>query len=222
MERDGTELRAASASPPRLAARVTPLLAIVLSAALGALAVARDVAADPRVAHGDGLASRKGSPAAFAPAPLLATLAQTHTGDRALLDADAPSASRFDALLVDHVARSEHAIDPRLLALLRALVPLYGEPGDAPRIEIVSGFRTPKLNEMRRKKGHHVALHSEHSLGHAVDFRIVRSGEARGVDPRELERAIRATGWAGGVGVYLLADDWFVHADVGPRRSWSG
>ena len=74
---------------------------------------------------------------------------------------------------------------------------LYAEPGNAPRIEIVSGFRTPKLNEMRRKKGHHVALHSEHSLGHAVDFRIVRSGETRGVDPRELERAIRASGWAG-------------------------
>jgi uncharacterized protein YcbK (DUF882 family) len=220
VERAGTELRATFCAA--LAARVTPLLAIVLAAALGALAVARDVAADPRVPHGDGLASRKGSRAASLPAPLLATLAQTHTGDRALLDADAPSAPRFDALLVDHVARSEHAIDPRLLGLLRALAPLYGEPGGAPRIEIVSGFRTPKLNEMRRKKGHHVALHSEHSLGHAVDFRIVRSGEARGVDPRELEHAIRAAGFRGGVGVYLLADDWFVHADVGPLRSWSG
>ena len=173
------------------------LVAVVLAAALGALSVARDVVADPRVPHGDGLASKKGLRVEGEPAPLLATLAQTHTGDRAILDANAPNGSRFDALLGDHVARSEHAIDPRLLALLRALAPLYGDPGNAPRIEIVSGYRTPKLNEMRRKKGHHVALHSEHSLGHAVDFRIVRSGETRGVDPRELERAIRASGWAG-------------------------
>ncbi len=97
----------------------------------------------------------------------------------------------------------------------------------------MSGFRSPKLNEMMRKKGHHVASHSQHSLGHAVDFRVVlpcageraKAPECAGVetaalDPRVVEKAIRATGWDGGVGVYTLKDDWFVHADVGPERSW--
>ena len=126
------------------------------------------------------------------------------------------------------------ALDPRLLDLLRALAKLHEtSPGAAPRIELVSGFRSPKLNEMMRKKGHHVASHSQHSLGHAVDFRVVvacgaepasasaqecASG-ATGValDPRLLAREIRASGWDGGVGVYTSKDDWFVHADIGPK-----
>src|SRR5438132_4897722 len=113
-------------------------------------------------------------------------------------------------------------MDPRLLDLLRRLAERHGDAGNAVRIELVSGFRSPKLNEMLRKKGHHVASHSQHSLGHAVDFRIVEDGAPRGVDPRELARAIRAAGWTGGVGIYLGADDWFVHADVGPNRNWGG
>jgi uncharacterized protein YcbK (DUF882 family) len=90
------------------------------------------------------------------------------------------------------------------------------------RIEIVSGYRSEKLNEMLRKKGHHVASKSQHSLGHAVDFRIVLPGAEKGIDPRQLERDIRGLGWQGGVGVYLLEGDWFVHADVGPQRGWYG
>jgi uncharacterized protein YcbK (DUF882 family) len=85
---------------------------------------------------------------------------------------------------------------------------------------LVSGFRSPKLNEMMRKKGRHVASHSQHSLGHAVDFRIVPPGSTKGIDPRLLEKEIRALSWDGGVGVYPLATDWFVHADVGRNRRW--
>ena len=87
-------------------------------------------------------------------------------------------------------------------------------------MELVSGYRSPKLNEMLRKKGHHVASHSQHSLGHACDFRIVPEGARVGIDPRVLEKEIRALGWQGGVGVYPTAGDWFVHADVGANRRW--
>ncbi len=91
-----------------------------------------------------------------------------------------------------------------------------------------------------RKKGHHVASKSQHSLGHAVDFRIVLPDEAqredpppppgtkerrkrpKGMEPRLVEQEIRDLGWAGGVGTYPLWDDWFVHADVGPLRRWDG
>ena len=197
------------------------LVVAVGIAALAAAFVARETAADGPVPHGMGLASRK-SAAHAARAPLLATLVQTHTDERVLLDDSSPPAERFAALLADRVTGSSHEMDPRLLDLLRRLAERHGDTGNAVRIELVSGFRSPKLNEMMRKKGHHVASHSQHSLGHAVDFRIVPTNEERGVDPRELEREIRALGWDGGVGVYTQEHDWFVHADVGPNRRWGG
>ncbi len=156
-----------------------------------------------------------------APRPLLATLIQTHTDERVPLDEATPSADRFAALLADRVTGERHAFDPRLLDLLRSLAKKHSADGP-PRIELVSGYRSPKLNEMMRKKGRHVASHSQHSLGHAVDFRIVHPGEEKGVDPRVLEKEIRELGWDGGVGVYTLKSDWFVHADVGPNRRWGG
>ena len=73
---------------------------------------------------------------------------------------------------------------------------------------------------MLRKKGHHVASHSQHSLGHACDFRIVPPGAEVGLDPRVVEEEIRKLGWDGGVGVYPTPSDWFVHADVGKNRRW--
>ena len=198
------------------------MLAIALVAALGSALVSRGTGADGRVPHGMGLARRKGTAEASPARPLLATLVQTHTDERVLLDAAGPSAARFAALLADRVTGSSHEMDGRLLDLLRRLAERHGDSGKAARIELVSGFRSPKLNEMMRKKGHHVASHSQHSMGHAVDFRIVPPDAARGLDPRELETEIRALGWDGGVGVYTQEHDWFVHADVGPNRRWGG
>ncbi len=148
----------------------------------------------------------------------LATLDETHSGEHLAFTCDAPSAERFSELLRDRTVGEARDLDPRLLELLRKLVAKY----EGARIELVSGFRSAKRNEMMRKKGHHVASHSQHSLGHAVDFRIVPRGADKGVDPRVLEKDIRALGWAGGTGTYLLATDWFVHADVGAQRRWGG
>lgn len=150
--------------------------------------------------------------------PLLATLVQTHTDERVPLDDVSPSQERFEALLADRSTGEKHPFDPKLLELLRALAHKHV----AARFELVSGYRSAKLNEMMRKKGHHVASHSQHSLGHAVDFRIVPGGENKGIDPRVLEKEIRDLGWGGGVGVYTLSSDWFVHVDVGPNRNWHG
>jgi uncharacterized protein YcbK (DUF882 family) len=203
---------------------------IALAASLAALPVARETAADSPVPHGMGLATRKAPPSAPR-APLLATLVQTHTEERVMLDAAGPDPERFAVLLGDRITGSSHPMDARLLDLLRRLAEKHGTDGaasehpkgcNAVRIELVSGFRSPKLNEMMRKKGHHVASHSQHSLGHALDFRIVRSGDEKAMDPRVLEQEIRALGWDGGVGVYTLESDWFVHADVGPNRRWGG
>jgi uncharacterized protein YcbK (DUF882 family) len=148
--------------------------------------------------------------------PLLATLDQVHTGEHLVLDAEYPSQARFDELLSDRSTGEKHALDERLLGLLRTLAASH--PGS--RIELVSGYRSWKLNEMLRKKGHHVASHSQHSLGHACDFRIVPPDAEAGLDPRVVEQEIRKLGWDGGVGVYPTSGDWFVHADVGRNRRW--
>lgn len=195
-----------------------------LFAAVAAALVASPSGVDARVERGLGLASKKElattSTAATdrEPPPLLATLVQTHTDERVPLDDVLPSGDRFAALLADRVTGERHAFDPRLLDLLRSLARKH----PAARIELVSGYRSAKLNEAMRKKGRHVASHSQHSLGHACDFRIVPAGETRGLDPLVLEKEIRDLGWEGGVGVYTLSSDWFVHADVGKNRRWNG
>ncbi|MBX3258741.1 MAG: DUF882 domain-containing protein [Labilithrix sp.] len=197
-------------------------LAAGLAAALGAALVTSPAAVDATVARSSGFASKKGAIAPETPheddPPLLGTLVQTHTDERVPLDERSPTADRFARLLADRVTGERRELDPKLLELIRSIARKH--PGA--RFELVSGYRSPKLNEMLRKKGRRVASQSQHSLGHAVDFRVVVDPETRGVDPRVLEREIRELGWVGGVGVYTLSSDWFVHADVGRLRRWGG
>jgi uncharacterized protein YcbK (DUF882 family) len=193
------------------------LLSALLASASSATIAATPAAVDPPVARASGLSSRKG-PAVDSgdDPPLLATLAQVHTGEHVPLDDRTPSQARFSGLLSDRATGDRRDLDEHLLGLLRQLAGKH--PGS--RIELVSGYRSWKLNEMLRKKGHHVASHSQHSLGHACDFRIVPPGAPLALDPRVVEKEIRDLGWQGGVGVYPTTADWFVHADVGPNRRW--
>jgi len=199
-----------------------PAAFAAILASAPAVLVASPSGIDARVQHGSGLASKKAraldTASAADPPALLGTLVQTHTDERVPLDDATPTQDRFSALLADRVTGERHAFDPRLLGLLRSLA--KNHPGA--RIELVSGYRSAKLNETMRKKGHHVASHSQHSLGHACDFRIVPAGESLGLDPRLVEKEIRDLGWDGGVGTYPSKSDWFVHADVGKNRRWDG
>jgi uncharacterized protein YcbK (DUF882 family) len=215
-------------------ARSRGLVAVVV-ASVTAVFVTTVTAADGRVSHTAGHADKKDEATAAERATLLATLVDTHSESHLLLDAENPPPERFDALVSDRVTGARHPLDRRLLDLVRTLASRHTAPtapagpnpsggdatGGAVRVELVSGYRSPKLNEMLRKKGHHVASHSQHSLGHALDFRIVLPGAERGLDPRVLEREIRALGWTGGTGVYTGKNDWFVHVDVGPNRRWA-
>lgn len=208
-------------------------IAAAIASAACAAVVATPSGVDATVSRGSALAVKKEESADRATtldnrdnpsrsrSPLLGTLVQTHTDERVLLDETSPSPERFATLLADRVTGEAHEFDPKLLDLVRALAKKHGDKGPV-RIELVSGYRSAKLNEMMRKKGRHVASHSQHSLGHAVDFRIVVPGEEKAIDPRVLERDIRALGWTGGVGTYPSKSDWFVHADVGPNRRWGG
>lgn len=146
------------------------------------------------------------------PAETLATLVNVHSNEAMALDARAPSDDRFARLMPDRTNGDVHRFDPRLLGVVRRVAERH--PGA--RIDLVSGYRSPKFNEHLRKKGHRVASHSEHSLGHALDFRV------EGLSPAEIVAELRALGWKGGIGRYDGASDRFVHVDVGRERFWMG
>jgi hypothetical protein len=193
---------------------------MALASAAATVPVARPTSIDPPIPRSQGVANRKdtsvGSRASGdmdaedGPIETLGTLFNTHSGDAVALSSTEPTPGRFSDLLADRVTASRVEIDDRLLSLLKGMA--GKNPGA--RIEIVSGYRSAKLNEMLRKKGHNVASQSQHSLGHAVDFRVV------GMTPEQMARQISKLGWPGGVGEYDKPTDTFVHADVGRERQW--
>jgi len=115
----------------------------------------------------------------------------------------------YQLFLRDRFTREVAQADPRLAMVLVAAALRFRSP----RVEVVSGYRSPKFNLMLRKKGHQVARESQHMQGAAVDFRVRgASTEALG----EFVRGLRV----GGVGVYPRNK--FIHADTGKVRYWSG
>ena len=120
-----------------------------------------------------------------------------------------PYLDRFRTFLRDHFPNQATTMDPELVKVLVSAARRF----HAQRIDVVSGYRSPKYNLMLRKKGHQVARESQHTQGNAVDFRI------RGVPTEKLlgfGRSLRL----GGVGFYPHAH--FVHSDTGPIRYWHG
>jgi hypothetical protein len=116
---------------------------------------------------------------------------------------------RFYLFLRDHFTNQATRMDARLVDVLKRVAGKFS----ARRIEVVSGYRSPKYNLMLRKKGHQVARHSQHMEGHAVDFRV------RGVATRQVLHYVRSL-HMGGVGFYPHSQ--FVHSDTGPVRYWTG
>lgn len=160
----------------------------------------------------DRSASPSGEDEGAGPVPTLGTLVNIHTGELRVLSETEPSPAELSELLEDRGLRSRVEMNPGLLGMLRSLA--RSHPGA--RIEIVSGYRSPKRNEMMRKKGRNVASHSQHTLGMAVDFRV------EGLGVGEMVKEIEALGWDGGLGRYDGRSDRFVHVDLGPRRRWRG
>jgi len=116
---------------------------------------------------------------------------------------------RFHTFLRDHYTNQATQMDPRLVDVLTRVAHKFS----AARIEVVSGYRSPKYNLMLRKKGRQVARSSQHVEGTAVDFRV------RGVSTKALLRFVRSLR-LGGVGFYPHSQ--FVHSDTGPIRYWTG
>jgi uncharacterized protein YcbK (DUF882 family) len=188
--------------------------------ALLAVLVASPLGSEPPPARtGEALLVKKDDQSDRDPLPpVLRTLMNLHSGESVVLDNSGPSPEGLSRLLEDRAMQERVTFDPRLLERIRALV-VQLSPGA--RVEIVSGYRSAKLNERLRKKGRHVASHSQHSLGHAIDFRLGRWS------PKDVRKALEAPAsphgvWDGGIGQYDGATDRFIHLDVGNKRRWRG
>jgi uncharacterized protein YcbK (DUF882 family) len=100
-------------------------------------------------------------------------------------------------------------MDPQLLDLLYDVKTYLGD-ADA-RFEVLSGYRSPRTNQMLRETSGGVAKNSLHLTGQAIDVRF----------PDLPTRYIRDAAIAlerGGVGYYRRSD--FVHLDTGSVRRW--
>lgn len=127
-----------------------------------------------------------------------------------ILPGQAPAiGGRFHLFLRDHYTNQATQMDVRLVDVLTRVANKFS----AKRIEVVSGYRSPKYNLMLRKKGHQVARNSQHMEGNAVDFRI------RGVGTKQVLHFVRSLR-IGGVGYYPNSQ--FVHSDTGRIRYWTG
>lgn len=111
-------------------------------------------------------------------------------------------------ILRDHRTGETHPLDVKLLdtlAILRNQLELRQS------FHVISAYRSPKTNEMLRKKGSGVATRSLHMDGRAIDIRIP------GVELDVLHRtALKLR--SGGVGYYPRSQ--FVHLDSGRVRNW--
>ena len=113
-------------------------------------------------------------------------------------------------LLRDYRTGEEHPIDPVLFDYLH-------DVARAARVEavfnVISGYRSPRTNQMLHERSGGVASKSLHMEGRAIDVRLA------GVDCASL--ADTALGMQrGGVGYYRQSD--FVHLDTGRFRTWRG
>ena len=90
---------------------------------------------------------------------------------------------------------------------------VYQKVGATQPINIVSAYRSPATNAYLHARSSAVAVHSQHMLGHAMDFFIP------GIPLTKL-RAVGMQQQVGGVGFYPTSGSPFVHMDVGTVRAW--
>jgi uncharacterized protein YcbK (DUF882 family) len=116
---------------------------------------------------------------------------------------------RLDWLCRDHRAEQATRMDPRLFDLLHALAQRMGS---TEAYRVISAYRSPGTNAMRRRQTRGVAQGSLHMSGMAADVMLP------GRDANGLAREAALLTGANGVGLYRR--DGFVHIDCGPDRRW--
>jgi uncharacterized protein YcbK (DUF882 family) len=115
---------------------------------------------------------------------------------------------RINYVLRDFRTGEDYPIDPRSIDILYLVQRKTGR--NAP-LEVLSGYRSPRTNNMLRNASSGVARNSLHMTGQAIDFRM---GGYSTMRLRDIAIDLRA----GGVGYYPRSD--FVHVDTGKVRHW--
>lgn len=137
-----------------------------------------------------------------------------HTGER--LNATYWAEGRYiadelqgiDRVLRDFRTGDVAPMDRNLLDLLHVL---QRKMDTREPLHVISGYRSPRTNDMLRHEGGGVASNSLHMVGKAIDIRIPGR---RLTDVRDAALALQS----GGVGYYARSD--FVHVDTGRVRRW--
>ena len=143
------------------------------------------------------------------------SLYNTHTQERLSVtfrqadgnyDIDALNALNW--ILRCHYTNQETIMDVNTIEYLNLV---DNRLGGGNEIHIISGYRSPTYNSLLSGNGRHVAKHSLHLLGKAIDIAMP------GVDLPSIRRTAVAL-QMGGVGYY--PDAGFVHIDSGKFRTW--
>ena len=120
---------------------------------------------------------------------------------------DSAGLKKMNRFLRDWRRKESTKMDPALFDLVWET---YQKAGGRKGIHVISGYRSPKTNNMLRSRGRAVAKSSQHTQGKALDFFIP------GVSVTKL-RELGLQAHRGGVGYYSGA---FVHLDTGRVRHW--
>jgi uncharacterized protein YcbK (DUF882 family) len=121
---------------------------------------------------------------------------------------DFEALNRINWILRCHFTGEVATMDIHTLEFLNAV---DNRLGGNHEIHIISGYRSPRYNNLLLKEGHKVARHSLHMEGKAIDIQIP------GVSLDKV-RKVALNMRYGGVGYYPGAG--FVHIDSGNFRSW--
>ncbi|MES5485089.1 DUF882 domain-containing protein [Bradyrhizobium sp. INPA03-11B] len=123
---------------------------------------------------------------------------------------DEAALKQLNHFLRDWRSQDETVMDRHLFDILWEV---YRDVDGKQPIQIISAYRAPATNAMLRRRSSGVARHSQHMLGHAMDFFIP------GV-PLEQIRYAGLRLQRGGVGFYPTSGSPFVHLDTGGIRHW--
>lgn len=115
---------------------------------------------------------------------------------------------QINMVMRDFRTNQVYAMDPRVIDIIYTVHRMTGQHKP---FEIISGYRSPKTNQMLRGKSSGVAKKSYHMKGQAIDLRMKDFSTKR---IRDIAISLRA----GGVGYYSKSD--FIHVDTGDVRDW--
>ena len=116
---------------------------------------------------------------------------------------------RFNYFCRDWRRNEVTNMDPQLICILAKICEESMHEGRVYNVEILSGYRTHKTNEMLRRSSAAVAKNSFHKIGKALDFRLPN------VEPVSVMASAKDHAF-GGLGMYKN----FIHIDTGPERRW--